>query len=156
MLSKVTPRAINISEGNSVTFRPNDNLTLTCEVFDSKPAANISWVIKLKDRLDYEELFPCKHQHIYRIPSCKTSGYFFRPFIEETQWSTCEKELTHQYIALKYTANICRENHYKMNYFISGNTCTLVDCKNYSLYDLKNISKNTTALQFIRCTWHSN
>ena len=61
ILSKVTPRSVKISEGDSVTFRPNDNLTLTCEVFDSKPAANISWVIKSKDGMKYVELFPCKH-----------------------------------------------------------------------------------------------
>ena len=56
MLSKGAPSSLKIINGDSVTFRPNENLTLTCEALNSKPAANISWYIKLKDGREYVKI----------------------------------------------------------------------------------------------------
>ena len=66
MLPKVTPSSLKIIDGDSVTFRPNENLTLTCEALNSKPAANISWYIKLKDRREYVKLFAGNIVKIYQ------------------------------------------------------------------------------------------
>ena len=66
MLPKVTPSSLKIIDGDSVTFRQNENLTLTCEALNSKPAANISWYIKLKDEREYVKLLAGNLVKIYQ------------------------------------------------------------------------------------------
>ena len=66
MLPKVTPSSLKILDGDSVSFRPNENLTLTCEALNSKPAANISWYIKLKDEREYVKLLAGNLVKIYQ------------------------------------------------------------------------------------------
>ena len=66
MLPKVTPSSLKIIDGDSVTFRQNENLTLTCEALNSKPAANISWYMKLKDEREYVKLLAGNLVKIYQ------------------------------------------------------------------------------------------